>query len=524
MQKNTRQPGKTHFLNQSRRGILRIVFSRTVISALLLVLNFFLVFSFLFELFEGITLVFGGLAVATAVMMVIILNSSDDPPFKLSWCILVALLPLFGIVLYTFVHLDLGSRLSKKMLERSIAASQPFIPDSSAAEDAIARDDPDTAGILRYLRLHGNAPAYANTGVRYFPLGEDKFEEMLLRMEQAEHFIFLEYFIVYPGFMWGKILDVLSRKAKEGVEIRVLYDGMNAVANLPHDYPGQLEKLGIQCKMFSPVRPFVSTHYNNRDHRKILVVDGHTAFTGGINLQDRYINREEVFGHWKDTAIIVHGEAARGFTLMFLQMWNINEREQAYEPYLQNCLSVPAAGYVIPYNEDPNRTERVAKAVYMSILNGAREYAYIMTPYLILDSELSGALQFAARRGVDVRIILPHIPDKRTAFMLAKSHYRELLDAGVKIYEYTPGFVHAKVFLSDDIRGTVGSINLDYRSLYLHYECAAYLYKVPALSDIKADFADTFEKSQLITPEAVKNQSLFSRITAALLKVAAPLM
>ena len=209
---------------------------------------------------------------------------------------------------------------------------------------------------------------------------------------------------------------------------------------------------------------------------------------------------------------------------MFLQMWNINEREQAYEPYLQNCLSVPAAGYVIPYNEDPNRTERVAKAVYMSILNGAREYAYIMTPYLILDSELSGALQFAARRGVDVRIILPHIPDKRTAFMLAKSHYRELLDAGVKIYEYTPGFVHAKVFLSDDIRGTVGSINLDYRSLYLHYECAAYLYKAPALSDIKADFADTFEKSQLITPEAVKNQSLFSRITAALLKVAAPLM
>ena len=221
---------------------------------------------------------------------------------------------------------------------------------------------------------------------------------------------------------------------------------------------------------------------------------------------------------------MVEGEAARGFTLMFLQMWNANEREQIYEPYLKTCPSVSAPGYVIPYNEDPNRKERVAKVVYLSILNSAKNYVYIMTPYLILDAQMSDALQFAAKRGVDVRIILPHIPDKRTAFALAKSHYRELLDAGVKIYEYTPGFVHAKVFLSDDIRGVVGSINLDYRSLYLHYECAAYLYKVPALSHIKADFNDTFAKSQLVTMEDVKKRSSFSRIMAALLKVVAPLM
>ena len=524
MSDNARQIWEQKLLQQSKHGVLHIIFSRTVITMLLLLLNFFLLFSFLFELFEGITLIFGGLAVATAIMQIIILNTDDDPSFKLSWCIVVAVLPLFGIVLYTIVRFDPGSRLFKRLLEKSIRSSLPYLPDASETIAKLQREDADTAGIARYLQQFANAPIYAHTDVRYFPLGEDKFEEMLIRMEQAKHFIFLEYFIVYPGFMWGKILDVLSRKAKEGVEIRVLYDGMNAATNLPHSYPAQLEKLGIQCKMFSPVRPFISTHYNNRDHRKILVVDGHTAFTGGINLQDRYINREEVFGHWKDTAVMVQGEAARGFTLMFLQMWNINERDHMYEPYLQFCPPVNVPGYVIPYGEDPNQKERVAKAVYMSILNSARDYVYIMTPYLILDAQMTDTLQFAARRGVDVRIILPHIPDKRTAFALAKSHYCELLDAGVKIYEYTPGFVHAKVFLSDDTRGVVGSINLDYRSLYLHYECAAYLYKVPALSDIKSDFRETLAKSRLVTMEDVKKQSLFSRIVAALLKVVAPLM
>ena len=221
---------------------------------------------------------------------------------------------------------------------------------------------------------------------------------------------------------------------------------------------------------------------------------------------------------------MLRGEAARGFSLMFLQMWNAGEQEQIYAPYLPSASAENAPGYVIPYGEDPACPERTAKHVYLSILHQAESYVYIMTPYLILDAEVSGALQYAAKRGVDVRILLPHIPDKRTAFALAKSHYQELCQAGVKIYEYTPGFIHGKVFLSDDVRGVVGSINLDYRSLYLHYECAAYLYQVPALADIKADFADTMAKSQLITTDDIKKQSFISRIAAALLKVAAPLM
>ena len=524
MAEQMRQIPEKKLLQQSRRGLFRIVFSRTVIAVVLLLLSFFLLFSFLFELFEGITLVYGGLAVATAVMLIVILNSDDAPAFKLSWCIVVAVLPLFGIILYTVVQLDLGSRVFKKLLDNSIRSGLPHIPDSAVTLAALEREDPDTAAIARYLQQHGHAPVYDSTDVRYFPLGEDKFEEMLRQMEMAQNFIFLEYFIIHPGRMWGSILEILSRKAQEGVEVRVLYDGMNAFANLPYDYPRQLEKLGIHCKVFSPVRPFVSTHYNNRDHRKILVIDGHTAFTGGINLQDRYINEEAVCGHWKDTAVMVQGTAAQGFTWMFLQMWNAAEREHVYEPYLQARPVPSAAGFVIPYGENPTCKERVAKSVYLHILNSAKGYVYIMTPYLILDHEMTNALQFAAKRGVDVRIVLPHIPDKRTAFALAKSHYRELTEAGVKIYEYTPGFVHAKVFLSDDTCGVVGSINLDYRSLYLHYECAAYLYKVPALRDIKADFEDTMAKSQQITLEDVKKQSLLSRVTAALLKVAAPLM
>lgn len=524
MRSKTQQILEKKLLHQSRRGLFHVVFSRTVIMLLVLMLNFFLVFSWLFELFAGVSLVFGGLAVVTAVMLIVILNTDDAPAFKLSWCIIVAVLPLFGIALYTLVRLDLGSRVHQKMLHKSILASKPHIPEHPDILHALSQEDPATAALARYLQQHANAPAYANTAVRYFPLGEDKFAELLRQMEQAKSFIFLEYFIVYPGHMWGSILEVLSRKAKEGIEIRLLYDGMNAFTNLPYDYPKMLEKLGIRCKMFSPVRPFVSTHYNNRDHRKIAVIDGHTAFTGGINLQDRYINQEEVCGHWKDTAVMVQGEAAAGFTLMFLQMWNATEREPSYEPYLQLRPVFSTSGYVIPYGENPTCRERIAKNVYLHILNQARRYVYIMTPYLILDAEMSNAMQYAAKRGVDVRIILPHIPDKRTAFALAKSHYRELTEAGVKIYEYTPGFVHAKVFLSDDTCGVVGSINLDYRSLYLHYECAAYLYKVPALADIKADFEDTLSKSQCITPDDVKRQSLFYRLLGAILKVAAPLM
>ena len=515
---------ESKLVKKGKRGIHHIIFGRTMLVILLLLCNFFLFFSFLLGLFENLPAFFGSTVAFTAVMLIYVLNTEDSPSVKLSWCILIAIVPLLGGLLYFYVRFDFGQRLSRRLISDSVRQSLPFLPEQEELMEQIKAEDPDFYNLARYLKNSGNAAVYANTQVRYFPLGEEKFREMLIQMEKAEKFVFMEYFTIADGYMWDKILDVLRRKVKQGVEVRVMYDGMCAVVNVPYNYPKELEKMGIQCKMFSPIYPLVSTHYNNRDHRKILVIDGHTAFTGGVNLEDRYINKERVYGHWKDTAVMVQGEAAQGFTLMFLQMWNAGERERIYEPYLHPSTSAPAEGYVIPYGVNPTGTDRVGEMVYLNILNQAKDYVYIMTPYLILDSEMVTALRFAARRGVDVRLILPHIPDKKYAFALARSHYKELIEAGVKIYEYTPGFIHAKVFLSDDKCGVVGTINLDYRSLYLHYECAAYLYKVPALEDIKADFSATMAKSQKVTMEDVRKRSLLSRFTAALLKVLAPLM
>ena len=508
-----------------RKKILHILFGRTVVVAGLLLLQFVLLFSRLYDILREVPLLFGGVEVFTAAMLLHVLNCRDNPSFKLTWCILIAVLPVFGTLLYFFIRFDVGHRMTKKLVEDSIRSCQPWIPEQKELKEAVRREDPALFNLTRYLERCGNFPIYGHTDVRYFPLGEDMFQEMLRQLEAAKRFIFLEYFSVAPGYFWDSLLEILTRKAREGVEIRLLYDGMTALANLPHGYPKKLEQLGIRCKVFSPVRPFVSTHYNNRDHRKIAVIDGAVAFTGGINLEDRYINREQVYGHWKDTAVMVRGEAAQGFTLMFLQMWNHTERDRVYGPWLALPQeTIPTEGYVIPYADSPMDEEQVGKMVYLDILNRATDYVWIMTPYLILDNEMLTALTFAARRGVDVRLVLPHIPDKKLPFLLARSHYAELSQAGVKIYEYTPGFVHGKVFLSDGLHAVVGTINLDYRSLYHHFECAAYLYKVPALRDIRADFLDTMEKSQPVTREDIRSQPLHTRLAARLLKLVAPLM
>lgn len=512
-------------IQTGRRGILHIVFSRTMVILLTLLLQMVLLFVMMFSLVQHVTVVFGSVVVFTTIMLVYILNTQENPSIKLSWCIVIAVLPLFGVVLYFFVKNDLGYRLEQKILEKGMQESDIYVPEQKELFEKIKEEDKSLYNLACYLRKQGQHTIYANTEVKYFPLGEDMFAEMLVQIEKAERFIFLEYFAIGPSYMWDTILRQLMEKAEQGVDVRVMYDGSNAVTTLPYGYPKQLKKLGIQCKVFSEFHPFVSTHYNNRDHRKILVIDGEVAFTGGVNLQDRYINRKEVYGHWKDTAVMLQGDAVQNFTLLFLQLWNALEKDRIYESYMRPVSKeISGQGYVIPYSDTPMDTENVGEMVYLDILNRAQDYVYIMTPYLILDNEMITALCFAAKRGVDVRLILPHIPDKKYAFVLAKSHYKELVGAGVKIYEYTPGFVHAKVFLCDDKEAVVGTINLDYRSLYLHFECAAYLYKVEVIQDIHKDFVETMEKSQLITMADVKKQSWLTRQVGRILKVIAPLM
>lgn len=508
---------------KKKNGILRILFSRIGLVVILILLQIFILlsiyfwFSSHFEKFALAQFIF------SVGMIFYLFNCSMDSTAKLTWLFLIMLFPVPATIMLWISQKDIGHNYTKELIAKLIADSRDKIEQDMELLDRPEIVESGTDDLSRYLCRSGKFPVYENTQVKYFPLGEKKFEAMIAELKKAEKFIFMEYFIIDEGYMWGSILKILAEKAAQGVDVRVLYDGMCEVSLLPHDYSKRMEKLGIKCRPFTPLRAFVSTEYNYRDHRKILVIDGKVAFNGGVNLGDEYINRIERFGHWKDTAVMLEGEAVQSFTLMFLQMWNTGEKEPAWD----ECSikhSAESDGYVIPYGDCPLDEDKVGEMVYMDILNRAKSYVHIMTPYLILDNELETALKYAAQRGVDVKLILPGIPDKKAAYSLAKSYYKSLVDAGVKVYEYTPGFVHAKVFVSDDAKAVVGTINLDYRSLYHHFECATYMYRTSCISEIADDFEDTLSKCREVTPETIKNEKLSYKLLGGIMKVFAPLM
>ncbi|MEE0746951.1 MAG: cardiolipin synthase [Anaerovoracaceae bacterium] len=512
------------------RGLWKIIFGRTTILVLLLFIQVMILFGG-FMILDRQILVFNYMCGFLAVIILMyLLNVRQNSSFKLMWIIFILAVPVAGVTFYIYTRLQPGTRFISRRVRELVEEERPFLlPDRAMMEKVYETSKPE-AGLFRYIHDKGKYPAYGNASIKYFPLGEDKFKEMIYQLERARDFIFLEYFIVERGHMWNTILDILVRKAREGVEVRFMYDGTCTLSLLPKNYNRRMEALGIKCKIFSPMMPFLATHQNNRDHRKILVIDGHTAFTGGVNLADDYINEKVRFGHWKDTAIMVKGKAVNNFTLMFLQMWNIEEkRKENYGRYMYTGeerydASMRNGGYVVPYGDSPFDGENVGENVYLDILNTANEYVHIMTPYLILDEELLNAITFAAQRGVDVKIILPHIPDKKYAYWLARTHYKELITEGVRLYEYTPGFIHAKVFTSDDEKAVVGTINLDFRSLYLHFECAAYIWKNPVIGDIENDFQMTLEKCQKVTMENCNQYNIIYRIIGRALRLIAPLM
>ncbi len=514
-------------INKGKKSILSLVFSRLGLILLLLLLQVALMIAAFCWCEEFLPQIYGFAVAFSAAMVLYLLNSRIDPTAKITWLVVIMLLPVFGALLFLYTQRDIGHRALKAKAALRVEESRDAIKQDPEVLEALKKEAPGVAGLANYITRSDCFPVYRNSQVTYFPLGEDKFRQMLVELEKAEHFIFMEYFIVSEGVMWGQILEILAKKAAQGVDVRVMYDGTCELSTLPYDYPDRLKKLGIKCKMFAPVTPFVSTHYNYRDHRKILVIDGHTAFTGGVNLADEYINRRVRFGHWKDTAVMVKGDAVPSFTLMFLQMWSMEEKG-AFD--WGNFLDYPtypqkdAKGFVIPYGDCPLDNDKVGEHVYIDILNRAQKYVHIMTPYLILDGEMEDALKFAAKRGVDVKLILPGIPDKFIPFSLALTHYRSLMDCGIEIYEYTPGFVHAKSFVSDDQEGVVGTINLDYRSLYHHFECAAYQYGTDSIQDLENDFQDTLKKCRKVTNETIKNEKPQRKIIGILMKAVAPLL
>ncbi len=458
---------------------------------------------------------------------VYIISKKDKGAYKLTWIFLVLLFPVFGGLFYLMFNFQLSyKRYAKKICDIEQKAKKLFVLAGTAYEKA-EKKIPEYLPQVEYLQNYAGFPIYENTQTKYLSPGEVKFEYLVEELRKAEKYIFLEYFIVQEGKMWDTILDILKEKASRGVLIRILYDDMGCFFLLPKNYPKELKKYGIECIAFNPFRPILSTVQNNRDHRKIAIVDGKVAFTGGINLADEYINAIEKHGHWKDASIMLFGKAAWSFTLIFLQMWElctgIDEDYSKYYPWQNRSCNTESDGFVQPYADSPMDNENVGEHVYLQIINNAKKYVYINTPYLIIDDSMTSALCLAAKSGVDVRIVTPHIADKWWVHMTTRSYYRELIKAGVKIYEYTNGFIHSKIFIADDEVATVGTANLDFRSLYLHFECGVRLYESRAISAAKEDFLETLDICHRITSKDCKS-NLFIRILQDVMRIFAPLM
>lgn len=448
-----------------------------------------------------------------------IMNKDLNPSYKLIWVFLVLSFPIFGCMFYWFY----GHRRTKSsplLAERHLK----LMPDDGETADRLLNTDETAAKQARYIRRYGRFPLYDNTETEYFPNGESLFPALLAELERAERFIFAEYFIIEAGVMWNSVLEILERKAQSGVDVRVIYDDVGCLLTLPRDYFKTLEKKGIQCRAFGRLKPFWSPKMNNRDHRKILVIDGKCALTGGINLADEYINGYEKHGYWKDSAVMLRGGGVYSFTLMFLALWDhINGSETSPDGFMAEH-EVRAEGFVLPYMDSPNDDEPVGENVYINMISGARRYVYITTPYLITDNEMLSELVLAAKNGTDVRIITPHIADKKFVHAVTRANYLRLVRHGVRIYEFTPGFIHAKNFVSDDLIAAVGTINLDFRSLYLHYECGVWMYGTPAVEQVKRDFLSTLEQCAEITEADCQERNIFKRIGRAVLRLFSPMM
>ena len=508
------------------KKILRFITQRVVITALLIVLQALLLFGFIWKLDNYFVYFYAGSVLLSLLITLGIINSKSNPAYKIAWLIPILLFPVFGGLVYMLFGSDRTGRYLRKKLQ-GIGTEMDNVIGEAHRRSGAEQLPPDAANQSRYISHCAYCPPYQNTTTEYLPLGEVKFERMVEELKKAKHYIFLEYFIIQEGKMWNTILDILRQKAAEGVDVRVIYDDMGCIMILPTGYDKTLEQMGIKCRIFNPFVPILSSRFNTRDHRKICVIDGNVGFTGGINLADEYINAYEKHGHWKDTSILLKGEAVFNLTVMFLSMWDYLDSTTGktdYSRYYPTVWDENAKGYVQPFADNPLDDEAVGETVYLNLINKAKRYVYITTPYLILSSEMLTALTSAAKCGVDVRIITPHIPDKWYVHAVSRSHYQPLIEAGVKIYEYTPGFIHAKTFVVDDDYAVVGTINLDYRSLYLHFECAVWMYQTPSVAQVRDDFFKTQQISQEITLEECRSLSFPRRLGRSVLRVFAPLM
>lgn len=516
-------PGIRDIFSTKMKIIKKLINRFTIVSLLLLIQIAWIavVATYLTNDFYTLSVIF---TILSVIVSASIINKQYEPEMKLAWIVPILVFPIFGWALYLLFGTKIATRRLRRKFTHSNSLTVRKLPQSKELFDEVRREQPDLLGLTAYLSSN-SFPVYKNTSSKYYPLGDDMFPDLLAELKTAEKFIFIEFFIISEGVVWNSVLEILEEKVKAGVDVRVIYDDFGCINYLSSKYYKELEKKGIKCIAFNRYRPFLSVIMNNRDHRKIIAIDGKVAFTGGVNLADEYINRISRFGHWKDAAVMIKGEAVATFTTLFLEMWNYNRSSFDDTEKLISCsIGAPGIsdGYVIPYGDSPLDSEIVGENVYLHIISNSKKYLYITTPYLIINSSLNSALILAAKRGVDVRIILPSIPDKRVVYQLTKSHCPALIKAGIKIYNYTPGFMHAKGFVCDDVIATVGSINLDYRSLYLHFECGCIFYKSGIIEDIREDFLTTLEKCE---PEKLsgKGIGIFRSFYYALLRLVSPM-
>jgi len=498
------------------------------IVAVLIVIQLAFLLSLILKLSEFFVPVYFILIALSFIMSIYILDKNENPSYKLSWIILITLMPIFGGLIYALFG---GQKVPKELQVRDHESQenlQGMVQQDESLMLELEKQDPVAHKQARYLWENADFPLFRSSETTFFPLGEDQFRAMIEEINKAESFIFLEYFIIEEGKMWNTILDLLCDKVQQGVEVRLMYDDAGCIGKLPEHYNVKMRRLGIACKVFNPLRPRLAMQMNNRDHRKILVIDGKVAMTGGINLADEYINVKQRFGHWKDCSVMIKGEAVWSFTLMFLRFWNYDEEVKddffRYKAKAAAFADIKDDGFVQPYSDSPTDAENVGENTHINMIHAANTYVYAATPYLIIDSETKTALTLAAKNGVDVRILVPHIPDKKYVFALTRGNYRDLLAAGVKIYEYMPGFVHAKTFVVDDKMAVVGTINMDYRSYYLHYECGVWFYRSRVVSAVKKDYLETLKQSHQVSMEEYKQTKLYVRMVRAILNLFAPMM
>lgn len=524
-------------------NLIKVLTNRLIIIAVLVVIQLLVIAAGVLFLSSKAFYLNTVLTVISIIVVLFIINKTENPSYKLAWIIPILIFPVFGGLFYLLFG---GHRVGKHIKTQASKISKETA--------ALLKQDPE---IMRELKamdfsvynqvsylvtqhrgvgIDSNVPSpiypvYKNTETEYLSPGEKFYERLMAELEKAEHFIFMEYFIIEEGYMWDNILEILTRKAAEGVDVRIIYDDFGCIMKLPVGYHKVLAKRGIKCRVFNPIRAHVLKVplMNNRDHRKITVIDGHTGFTGGINLADEYINVTHPYGYWKDAAVRLEGEAVWSLTVMFMQMWNQcgpYEKFQysRYAPYIYRKGAFKSDGYVLPYSDSPMDNEIQAEMVYLNMINKAKRYIYISTPYLIIDNELATALMLAAKNGVDVRIVTPHKYDKWYVHMVTQANYIELVKAGVKIYEYKPGFIHSKTFVCDDETATIGTVNLDYRSLYLHFECGTFLYKSAAVTQLKEDYLYMLGDCIEMTEERCNSVNIFKRLFRGIIRVFAPLL